>query len=59
MATDVRAIVRQCIEDVVCRGDMVVADRIIARDIEFTTGTGAVIRGRSDCAPPTGRLRPC
>ena len=48
MAADVRAIVRKCFEDIVCRGDMAVADEVLAKDVQFTTVSGAVLRGRSE-----------
>lgn len=48
MSADSKAIVRRCFEDVVCRGDMAVADEILAKDVVFTTVSGAVLRGRSE-----------
>ena len=48
MTADPRTIVRQCFEDVVCRGDMAVADRVLAKDVVFTTVSGEVLRGRGE-----------
>lgn len=48
MTVDRKAIVRKCFEDVVCRGDMAVADEVLAKDVVFTTVSGAVLRGRNE-----------
>lgn len=48
MIADPRTIVRQCFEDVVCRGDMAVADLVLAKDVVFTTVSGDVLRGRGE-----------
>ena len=48
MSADKKAIVRKCFEDIVCRGDMAVADQVVAKDVVFTTVSGAVLRGRSE-----------
>ncbi|MDO8562929.1 MAG: ester cyclase [Candidatus Limnocylindria bacterium] len=47
MGADRKAIARK-VFDVVCRGDMAVADEILASDVVFTTVSGAVLRGRSE-----------
>ena len=47
MSADRKAIARK-VFDVVCRGDMAVADDILAQDVVFTTVSGAVLRGRSE-----------
>jgi len=44
--TDPRAIVRRCFEDIICRGDLAAAEEVLAADVEFTTVTGEVLRGR-------------
>lgn len=48
MSNDPKAIVRRCFEDIVCKGNVEVAEQIIAEDIVFTTVSGAVIRGRRE-----------
>ena len=48
MGTDPRAIVRRCFEDIVARGDLAVADQILADDVVFHTANGKVLRGRRD-----------
>ena len=45
-ASDPIAIARRCFEDIVCRGDMTVAEEILAPDVVFTTVSGEVLRGR-------------
>ncbi len=47
MSADRKAIARK-VFDVVCGGDMAVADEILAPDVVFTTVSGAVLRGRSE-----------
>ena len=47
MGVDRKAIARK-VFDVVCRGDMAVADEILARDVVFTTVSGDVLRGRGE-----------
>lgn len=47
MSADRKAVVRK-VFDVVRRGDMAVADDILAQDVVFTTVSGAVLRGRSE-----------
>lgn len=45
---DPKAIVRRCFEDVIVRGDIEVADEVVAHDLLFQTATGAVLRGRRE-----------
>jgi steroid delta-isomerase-like uncharacterized protein len=46
--TDPTSIVRRCFEDIIVRGDIAVADEVLAKDVLFTTVTGAVLRGRRE-----------
>jgi steroid delta-isomerase-like uncharacterized protein len=48
MTADPREIVRRCFEDIIVRGDIAVADEVLAKDVLFTTVTGAVLRGRRE-----------
>lgn len=48
MSGDLKAIVRRCFEDVIVRGDLSVANEVIAEDLVFHTSTGAVLRGRRE-----------
>ena len=48
MGTDPRAIVRRCFEDIVARGDLAVADQILADDVTFHTANGSVLRGKRE-----------
>jgi len=41
-------IVRRCFEDIVARGDLSVADQILADDVVFHTANGAVLRGKRE-----------
>ena len=45
MSADPRAVVRRCFEDIICRGDLAVADEVLAPDVAFTTVSGEVLRG--------------
>jgi len=45
---DPKAIARRCFEDVIVRGDIEVADEVVAHDLVFQTATGAVLRGRRE-----------
>lgn len=40
------AVVRRCFEEIISRGDVDVADEILAPDVLFTTVNGEVLRGR-------------
>lgn len=46
MAADPIAIVRRCFDDIISKGDLAVADDVLAEDVIFTTVTGEVLRGR-------------
>lgn len=48
MNADPKAVVRRCFEDIICRGDLAVADEVLAPDVVFTTVSGDVIRGRRE-----------
>lgn len=47
-AVDQKAIVRRCFEDIVARGDLAVAEKVLAEDVVFHTATGTVLRGRRE-----------
>lgn len=48
MNADPKAVVRRCFQDIICRGDLAVADEVLAPDVVFTTVSGDVIRGRRE-----------
>jgi steroid delta-isomerase-like uncharacterized protein len=48
MNADPRQVVRRCFEDIIVRGDIDVADQVLAKDVVFTTATGAVLSGRRE-----------
>lgn len=48
MSADPRAVVRRCFVDIICKGDLAVADEVLAPDVAFTTVSGDVIRGRRE-----------
>ena len=48
MGTDPRAIVRRCFEDIVARGDLAVADQVLADDVVFHTANGTVLSGKRE-----------
>jgi steroid delta-isomerase-like uncharacterized protein len=48
MTADPIAIVRRCIQDVVCKADMAAAEEILAPDLTFTTVNGEVLRGKRE-----------
>lgn len=48
MDADPKAIVRRCFEDIICRGDLAVADEVLAADVVFTTVSGDLILGRRE-----------
>jgi steroid delta-isomerase-like uncharacterized protein len=45
VSADPRTVVRRCFEDIICRGDLAVADEVLAPDVAFTTVSGDVLRG--------------
>lgn len=45
---DPKAIVRRRFEDVIVRGDLSVANEVVAEDVVFQTATGAVLKGRRE-----------
>ncbi len=48
VSADPRSIVRRCLEDIVARGDLAVAEKVLAEDVVFHTANGAVLRGRRE-----------
>ncbi len=48
MGADAKAIVRRCFEDIVARGDLAAAEKVLGEDVVFHTATGAVLRGRRE-----------
>lgn len=48
VSTDPAAVVRRCFEDIVARGDLAVAEQILAEDVVFHTANGPVLRGRRE-----------
>jgi steroid delta-isomerase-like uncharacterized protein len=48
VGADPRVIVRRCFEDIVARGDLSVADQVLADDVVFHTANGAVLRGKRE-----------
>jgi steroid delta-isomerase-like uncharacterized protein len=48
VGADQKAVVRRCFEDIVARGDLAVAEQILADDVVFHTANGAVLRGRRE-----------
>jgi steroid delta-isomerase-like uncharacterized protein len=48
VSVDTKAVVRRCFEDIVARGDLQVAERILAEDVTFHTANGGVLRGRRE-----------
>jgi len=48
MTPDPIAIARRCFEDIITKGDVAVADEILAPDVTFTTVTGEVLRGKRE-----------
>ena len=48
MTPDPIAIARRCFEDIITKGDVAVADEILAPDVTFTMVTGEVLRGKRE-----------
>jgi steroid delta-isomerase-like uncharacterized protein len=48
VGADPKAIVRRCFEDIVARGDLAVADQVLADDVVFHTANGAILRGKRE-----------
>ena len=57
MTADPKAIVRRCFEDIICKGDLAVANEVLAPDVVFTTVSGDVIRGRREFQAFAAQLR--
>ncbi len=54
---DPKAIVRRCFEDIIVRGDVAVANDVVADNVVFHTATGAVLRGRREFQHFAEKLR--
>jgi len=50
-------VVRGCLEDIICRGDLAAAEELLAPDVTFTTVSGDVIRGRREFQGFAAQLR--